>query len=344
MSRLEKEKLFRFIDRGLGILPERFVKQESNRLTIVYFGLSSLDVLSSLDRVDDLRDAIIDFVYSLQVLPDKSQDPPNMARCGFRGSPLIGCPWNPKCEDTPALKHDYAHIANTYVALCILKMLGDDLSRVNREGIMAGLRAIQGSDGSFRAMECGSESDLRFVFCAAAVCAILNDWSGFDKELAYSFVVKCRSWDNGFGQGPEQEAHGGSTYCAIAALTLMGKLDSLENKESLIRWLLERQISGFQGRVEKVADTCYSWWVGAALAMLGAWDLVNHQTLISFHYSCQHMIGGFSKVAGVAPDPLHTYFSLCALGMCGEEGFLPLNYSLGLTERAAASPSVFDDQ
>jgi hypothetical protein len=73
MSRLEKEKLFRFIDRGLGILPERFVKQESNRLTIVYFGLSSLDVLSSLDRVDDLRDAIIDFVYSLQVLPDKSQ-------------------------------------------------------------------------------------------------------------------------------------------------------------------------------------------------------------------------------------------------------------------------------
>jgi hypothetical protein len=28
----------------------------------------------------------------------------------------------------------------------------------------------------------------------------------------------------GFGQGPWLEAHGGSTYCAVAALSLMGKL------------------------------------------------------------------------------------------------------------------------
>jgi prenyltransferase beta subunit len=49
--------------------------------------------------------------------------------------------------DTAALKHDYAHIANTYVALCLLKILGDDYSRVNRAAITAGLRAIQNPDG-----------------------------------------------------------------------------------------------------------------------------------------------------------------------------------------------------
>ena len=52
----------------------------------------------------------------------------------------------------PALKHDYAHIANTYVALCILKMLGDDFSRVNRAGIVEGMRAIQGEDGRYPAV------------------------------------------------------------------------------------------------------------------------------------------------------------------------------------------------
>eukprot|EP01094_Clydonella_sp_ATCC50884_P015448 TRINITY_DN2604_c0_g1_i1.p1 TRINITY_DN2604_c0_g1~~TRINITY_DN2604_c0_g1_i1.p1 ORF type:complete len:397 (+),score=101.41 TRINITY_DN2604_c0_g1_i1:171-1193(+) len=338
MSKLERDKLMRFIDRGMGILPARFVTQESNRLTIVYFGLSSLDVTNSLDHIADQRSAIIDFVYSLQVLPGPDN---NYERCGFRGSPLIGNPWNPNCEPIEQLKHDYAHVANTYVALCILKMLGDDLSRVNRPAVMGGLRAIQAQDGSFRAMFCGSESDLRFVFCATAICSLLNDWSGFNKDLGFAYILKCRSWDNGFGQGPEQEAHGGSTYCALAALSLLGRIDELEGKDSLVRWLLERQISGFQGRVEKVADTCYSWWVGASLAMLGAWDLVNHDMCASFTYSCQHMIGGFSKVPGVSPDPLHTYFSLCALGMCGHDGFQPLHYSLGLTHRAAAAPTVF---
>jgi len=48
-------------------------------------------------------------------------------------------------------------------------------------------------------------------------------------------------------QGPGQEAHGGSTYCSIAALLLMGFLDHLPHQDKLVRWLLERQITGFQG-------------------------------------------------------------------------------------------------
>jgi hypothetical protein len=36
--------------------------------------------------------------------------------------------------------------------------------------------------------------------------------------MFYSFFL------GGFGQGPWLEAHGGSTYCAVAALCLMGKL------------------------------------------------------------------------------------------------------------------------
>lgn len=61
---------------------------------------------------------------------------------------------------------------------------------------------------------------------------------------------------------------GGSTFCAIASLHLMGTLDkcfSKYNLERLKRWCLIRQKNGFQGRPNKPVDTCYSFWVGASL-------------------------------------------------------------------------------
>jgi len=64
----------------------------------------------------------------------------------------------------------------------------------------------------------------------------------------------------------------GSTYCCIAALSMLGALDPV-NQEDTIRWLISRQVSssnkeydgGFNGRVNKPSDTCYSFWAGGAL-------------------------------------------------------------------------------
>lgn len=60
---------------------------------------------------------------------------------------------------------------------------------------------------------------------------------------------------------------GGSTFCAVASLVLMDRLDSLTERQTknLRRWCLFRQQSGFQGRPNKPVDTCYSFWVGATL-------------------------------------------------------------------------------
>jgi geranylgeranyl transferase type-1 subunit beta len=80
------------------------------------------------------------------------------------------------------------------------------------------------------------------------------------------------------------------------------------------------------------------------LEIFSAYDFVSPDICRSFHYSCQSPIGGFSKVPGVHPDVLHTYFSLCALRMLGDETLLPLNYALGLTQRAFETKSVFDTQ
>ena len=64
---------------------------------------------------------------------------------------------------------------------------------------------------------------------------------------------------------------GGSTFCAVASLSLMGRLDSAfspEERRGLARWCLRRQVTGFQGRPNKPSDTCYSFWIGASLEVL----------------------------------------------------------------------------
>lgn len=66
------------------------------------------------------------------------------------------------------------------------------------------------------------------------------------------------------------EAHAGATYCAVASLSLIGKLESVipsgsKSRELLIKWLLNLQEEGFHGRVGKPDDTCYTFWVCASL-------------------------------------------------------------------------------
>ncbi len=84
--------------------------------------------------------------------------------------------------------YDTSHIAMTYTALGSLLILGDDLSRVNREGVLAGVKHLQQANGSYCSTADGTEKDMRFVYCAACVCYMLNDWSGMDVVKATEFI------------------------------------------------------------------------------------------------------------------------------------------------------------
>ena len=203
-------------------------------------------------------------MYSLQIEPNET----NLSQCGFRGCSALGHVFDVKKASKQSIPFDSSNIAMTYTALLCLLILGDDLSRVHTEAILAGVRSLQQKDGSFVSVLEGSECDMRFVYCACCVCYILDNWSGMDVEKTTSYIVQSLSYEGAFGQGPDNEAHGGSTFCAIASLLLMGKLDSALSKQQikgLRRWLLRRQDAGFNGRPNKPADTCYSFWVGASL-------------------------------------------------------------------------------
>ena len=50
------------------------------------------------------------------------------------------------------------------------------------------------------------------------------------------------------GQAPGQESNGGGTYCAVASLALMGRLDDIPDRETLLQWLVSSSRQTIDGR------------------------------------------------------------------------------------------------
>jgi len=78
---------------------------------------------------------------------------------------------------------------------------------------------------------------------------------------------------------------------------------------------------GFNGRANKLADTCYCYWVSASLEILGQGKLIYTESVRHFLLDqTQHRIGGFGKKPGHPPDLYHSYLGLATLAMMKEPG------------------------
>ncbi|XP_031628291.1 geranylgeranyl transferase type-1 subunit beta isoform X2 [Contarinia nasturtii] len=321
----------KYFQRCLDVLPPRLASHDSTRVTLAFFAVCGLDVLNSLDVLsENRRREICDWIYRFQIV---SNDSPNCS--GFQGSSSLNIKRSNGCGSEVSYK--WGHLAMTYTGISMLVTLGDDLSRLNRKAIIEGVAAVQRDDGSFSASVEGNEHDMRFVYCAAAICYMLDDWGTVNKQLMANYIKSSIRYDCGVSQHYEMESHGGTTFCAIAALHLSGQMDVLSEstRDKLIRWLVFRQETGFNGRPNKPSDACYSFWIGATLKILGAFQFTNYSGNREYLLETQDVItGGFSKWPGSSPDPFHTYFSLCGLSFINEEGLLPVMPSLNISQRA----------
>ncbi|RKP27301.1 terpenoid cyclases/protein prenyltransferase alpha-alpha toroid [Syncephalis pseudoplumigaleata] len=239
------------------------------RLTLASFALCGLACLGALEsRVpSERRQRFIDWIYQQQIGPSEDSEHP-YAYCGFRGGPFAGPTGLTSMMMMMTMVQPYnrANIAATFGALTALLALGDDLSRVDRAAVTGGLRALQQADGRFAPMPGVTEADMRLTYCAVAVSYMLDDWSGIDRERVLAYIWSNRHYDGGFSSAPGEESHGGFTFCAVAILYLLGALDTADPRlASTKQWALARLSAGYQGRVNKPVDTCYSFWVGATL-------------------------------------------------------------------------------
>ncbi|KAF8627487.1 hypothetical protein AX17_006298 [Amanita inopinata Kibby_2008] len=295
-------------------LPVSSTQLDASRLVIVFYCINSLDLLGLLHDKTTAADREMWRQWIWQ------QYTSGLYGSGFRPSPYMKTEY-PSETNT---KYDTPHVIMTYAAMVSLAILRDDFKRLDRANLINFLRTCQRKDGSFSTTPGGGETDLRTLYCVFAICKMLDDWSAVDISSAITFLASCRTQEGGYGQSPFCEAHGGTTYIAIASLHLIpdairtseGAL-TLAERESTIRWLLQNQepCGGFRGRTGKEADACYCFWCGATLEILGAKELVNTPALTLFISSCQYKYGGFSKEPGEHADPYHTYLSLATLSM-----------------------------
>ncbi|EOA28924.1 hypothetical protein CARUB_v10025181mg [Capsella rubella] len=342
-ANFEKDRHLVYLEMMYELLPYHYQSQEINRLTLAHFIISGLHFLGARDRID--KDVVAKWVLSFQALPSNRVSLKDGEFYGFFGSRSSQFP---KDENEDFLTHNSSHLASTYCALAILKVTGHDLSTIDSDSLLLSMKNLQQDDGSFMPIHIGGETDLRFVYCAAAVCYMLDNWSGMDKEKAKNYILNCQSYDGGFGLIPGSESHGGATYCAVASLRLMGFIgvDLLSSDSSssvidpslLLNWCLQRQANdgGFQGRTNKPSDTCYAFWIGAVLRLIGGDALIDKIALRNFLLKCQSKYGGFSKFPGQLPDLYHSYYGYTAFSLLEEPSLSPLCPELGLPLFAAS--------
>jgi geranylgeranyl transferase type-2 subunit beta len=83
-------------------------------------------------------------------------------------------------------------------------------------------------------------------------------------------------------------------------------------------WLAERQVDsgGLNGRPEKQADVCYSWWILSVLTIIGRVDWISRDKLARFIAKAQDPEdGGIADRPDDMPDIFHTFFGFAGLSL-----------------------------
>ncbi|KAI9509992.1 terpenoid cyclases/protein prenyltransferase alpha-alpha toroid [Russula earlei] len=289
--------------RCLDGLPASLVEMDASRMAIAFYCLGTLDLTGSAEhRISPTdRESWKEWIWDQYV--EGGFLPGPFVRGGSSG---LHTAQQPSRVAAP-------HLIMTYCALLALAVLRDDYSLLDRAALARTVGGCQDPDGGFATNPGAGDADLRMTYCAFAICALLADWSCIDLPRALSYIQRCRTYEGGYGQTPQGESLGGPTYCALAALYL-ARLQPAEWRAT-VRWLVHTQAQaggGLAGRTNKLADACYGFWCSAALAILGAVDLLDARALCGFLAQCQYKFGGISKAPGENPDPYHTYLSIAA--------------------------------
>jgi protein farnesyltransferase subunit beta len=254
---------------------------DSSRVWLVYWCLQALDLLGQAHGGKGM-------VATLERCTDflgRCQHPEG----GFGGGP-----------------GQQAHAASTYAAVGACLIIGTPRAlalthRPNLAAFFARLKRAVLPLGATAAAACAfavtadaaahGEHDTRGTYTVLAAAAAMGILTPALTEGCREFLVACQSPEGGFGGEAGNEAHGGYTYCALAALAVVEQAGSGGASGSgasagaaarlaaqgvdvgaLWRWLAQRQLAcegGFSGRTNKLVDVCYSFWIGAACALAG---------------------------------------------------------------------------
>ncbi|KAI8916556.1 terpenoid cyclases/protein prenyltransferase alpha-alpha toroid [Powellomyces hirtus] len=299
--KLLRDAHIQYLYKGLEGLGPWFVSLDASRPWLVYWILHSLDLLGEPISKDVASRAIA-----------------ALAQCQHASGGFAGG------------HGQLPHVAPTYAAIHALAIIGtsEAFETIKRQELLEWLLRMKQPDGSFT-MHDGGEVDVRGTYCALSSAKLLNILTPELVANCGDFIARCQTHEGGLGGYPGLEAHGGYTFCAVAAMEMIGKTEMLDLSK-LTAWLCSRQMEvegGFQGRSNKLVDGCYSFWQGALVPILECAlarasdegedvDLFNRDPLQEYILlCCQEPKGGLRDKPDKGPDYYHTCYVLSGLSI-----------------------------
>lgn len=239
-------------------LSQSYVSLDASRPWIIYWTLHSLDLLNALPSIDpEIFNGIVSTLshcwqetsihlpsssipsFIQQNLTQSKDNADMYMGGGFGGGP-----------------GQMAHCATTYasiLALCIIAGCSDinkqaanqaqDLLHERRWKIYVWFLMLKDPiSGAYHMHEDG-EMDVRAAYIVTCISTLLNiqEYELLLDDSVKNYISDCQTYEGGFGGEPNVEAHGGYTYCALAALQLLQRQSSLHtiiNTSALHGWLL----------------------------------------------------------------------------------------------------------
>ncbi|XP_030953974.1 protein farnesyltransferase subunit beta isoform X1 [Quercus lobata] len=315
---LQRDNHLEYLTRGLKRLDPSFCVLDANRPWLCYWILHSIALLG--DYVEhEVENNVVDFL-------SRCQDPNG----GYGGGP-----------------GQLPHLATTYAAVNALITVGGErsLSSINRWSVMFEvshffcncaywshfepsdmgfkifcrekvymfLKRMKQPSGAFRMHDAG-EIDVRACYTAISVASVLNI---LDDELIQNvgdYILSCQTYEGGISGEPGAEAHGGYTFCGFATMILINEVNRLD-LAGLLDWVAFRQgrEGGFQGRTNKLVDSCYSFWQGGAFALLQRLHAILDEQLVNFGPQtgvASDISGGEESSDGTQVDDKTCHFKL----------------------------------
>ncbi|KAK0648925.1 terpenoid cyclases/protein prenyltransferase alpha-alpha toroid [Cercophora newfieldiana] len=225
-----------------------------------------------------------------------------------------------------------------YIAAAIRWIMRGDVEQgdsrwvedIDVEGLASYIQRSQTYDGGF-AGSSSEEPHAGYAYCAVNALSLL------DRPLEGSDAFH----DSKILRSGIRDVPGLMHWLASRQFVYLTN-DSESDEDDAVNFVLPESLAvlslednqrhvGVNGRCNKAADTCYSWWVGASLASLGREELISREPSRRFLLEkMQHRIGGFGKNPGSPPDLYHACFGLAILGVFAEEGLSKVDSGLAV--------------
>jgi protein farnesyltransferase subunit beta len=188
----------------------------------------------TLDKYNSRR--VIDTLHALQNSTSSPKGAPfDNSRCssgGFGGGLFHLSHWYVQYINTIVVVIGNYYTAVTYsapnyAAVLALFSVGTDqaLQIIDRAAMYSFFLSVKDHPSGGFMMHTDGEVDTRGTYTVIAIARLLNILTPQLIEGVAEYVVRCQTYEGGFGGEPHNEAHGGYNFCALATLFILNEVD-----------------------------------------------------------------------------------------------------------------------